>query len=69
MGESVVPLLLRASAYDCIVLATSASLFMVDIELCVKLGKEVFQVRVCGFSGMKFREKGCSVMHVGKVED
>jgi len=69
MGESVVPLLLRASAYDCIVLATSASLFMVDIELCIELGEEMFQVWGCGFSGMNFREKGCSVMCVGKVED
>jgi len=29
----MVALLLRASAYDCMALATSASLFMVDIEL------------------------------------
>jgi len=55
----IVALLLRASVYDCMALATSASLFMVDIELCVKLGEEVFQVWGCGFSGMKFREKGC----------
>jgi len=74
VGEPVVPclivaLLLRASAYDCMALAMSASLFMVDIELCVKLGEEVFQVWGCGFSGAKFREKGCSVMRVGKVKD
>ena len=74
VGEPVVPclivaLLLRASAYNCMALATSASLFMVDIELCIKLGEEVFQVWGCGFSGMKFREKGCSVIHVAKVED
>jgi len=74
VGEPVVPclivaLLLRASAYDCMALAMSASLFVVDIELCVKLGKEVFQVQGCGFSGMKFGEKGCSVMRVDKVED
>ena len=65
----IVALLLRASAYDCMALAMSASLFMVDIELCVKLGEEVFQVWGCGFSGAKFREKGCSVMRVGKVKD
>jgi len=74
VGEPVVPclivaLLLRAVAYDCMALAPSAGLFMVDIELCVKLGKEVFRVWGCGFSGMKFREKGCSVMHIDKVED
>ena len=75
VGEPVVPcflivtLLLRASAYDFMALAMSASLFMVDIELCVKLGKEVFQVWGRGFLGMKFGEKGCCVMHVGKVED
>jgi len=74
VGEPVVPclivaLLLRASAYNCMALATSAGLFMVDIELCIKLGEEVFQVWGCGFSGVKFREKGCSVMHVDKVED
>jgi len=50
-------------------LAMLASLFVVDIELCVKLGEEVFQVWGCGFSRVKFREKGCSVMHVDKVED
>ena len=74
VGEPVVPclivaLLLRASVYDCTALATLASLFMVDIELCVKLGEEVFWVWGCGFSGVKFGEKGCSVMHVDKVED
>ena len=48
MGEPVVPcflivtLLLRASAYNFMALATSASLFVVDIKLCVKLGEEVF---------------------------
>ena len=48
VGEPVVPcfliviLLLRASAYDFMALAMLASLFVVDIELCVKLGKEVF---------------------------
>ena len=68
MVEPVVPcliiaLLLRASAYDCMALAMSASLLVVDIELCVKLGEEVFWVWGCGFSGMKFREKGCSVCH------
>ena len=57
VGEPVVPwfrviaLLLRASAYDFMALAASASLFMVDIELCVELGKEVFQVGCRGFSG------------------
>jgi len=55
--------------YDCMALATSASLFVVDIELCVELGKEMFRVWSCGFSGMNFREKGCSVMRVGNVED
>jgi len=74
VGEPMVPclivaLLLRASVYDCTALATLASLFMVDIELCVKLGEEVFWVWGCGFSGVKFGEKGCSVMHVDKVED
>jgi len=74
VSEPVVPclivaLLLRAFAYNCMALAMSASLFVVDIELCVKLGEEVFQVWGCGFSGMKFGEKGCGVMHVGKVED
>ena len=56
VDEPVVPcfliaLLLRASAYDFTALAASASLVMVDIELCVKLGKEVFQVGCRGFSG------------------
>ena len=57
VGEPVVPcflmivLLLRASAYDFTALAASASLFMVDIELCVELGKEMFQVGRRGFSG------------------
>ena len=57
VGEPVVPcfrviaLLLRASAYDFTALAASASLFMVDIELCVELVKEVFQVGCRGFSG------------------
>ena len=57
VGEPVVPcflviaLLLRASAYDFTALTASASLFMVDIELCVELGKEVFQVGCRGFSG------------------
>ena len=74
VSEPVVPcliiaLLLRASVYDCMALATSASLFVVDIELCVELGKEMFRVWSCGFSGMNFREKGCSVMRVGNVED
>ena len=75
MGEPVVPcslivaLLLRASAYNCMALATSASLFVMDIELCVELGEEVFRVWGCGFSGVEFGEKGCSVMHVNKVED
>jgi len=74
VGEPVVPclivaLLLRASAYDCMALATLASLFVVDIELCIKLGEEVFQVWSRGFLGTKFGEKGCSVMRVGKVED
>ena len=58
VGEPVVPcflmiaLLLRASAYDFTALTALASLVMVDIELCVKLGKEVFQVGCCGFSGV-----------------
>jgi len=74
VGEPVVPclivaLLLRASAYDCMALATSASLFMVDIKLCIELGEKVFQVWGCGFLGVKFGKKSCSVMHVGKVED
>jgi len=74
VGEPVVPclivvLLLRASVYDCMALAMSASLLVVDIKLCIKLSEEVFQVWGCGFPGMKFREKGCSVMRVGKVED
>ena len=57
VGEPVVPcfqviaLLLRASAYNFTALAASASLFMVDIELCVELGKEVLQVGRRGFSG------------------
>ena len=57
VGEPVVPcflmvaLLLRASAYDFTALAASASLVMVDIELCVELGKEVFQAGCRGFSG------------------
>ena len=56
VGEPVVPcfrviaLLLRASAYDFTALTASASLFMVDIELCVELGKEVFQMGCRGFS-------------------
>jgi len=74
VGEPVVPclivaLLLRASAYDCMALAMSAGLFVIDIELCIKLGEEVFWVWGCGFSGMKFGEKGCSVMRVDRVED
>ena len=74
MGEPVVPclivaLLLRASVYDCMALATSASLLVVDIKLCIKLSEEVFQVWGCGFLGTKFSKKGCSMMHVGKVED
>ena len=72
VGEPVVPcffLLLRASAYDFIALAMSASLFVMGIELCIKLGKEVFKVGGCGFTSSQFREKSCCVMHVGKVED
>jgi len=65
----MVTLFLRASVYDFMALATSASLFVVDIELCIKLVKEVFRVWSCGFSGMKFGEKGCGVMCVGEVED
>ena len=58
VGEPVVPcflmivLLLRASAYDFTALAASASLVMVDIELCVELGKEVFRVGCRRFSGV-----------------
>ena len=48
----IIALLLRASAYDFTALAASASLVIVDIELCIKLGKEVFQVGCCGFLGV-----------------
>jgi len=75
VGEPVVPcffmigLLLRASAYDFMALAISASLFVMDIELCVELHKEVLKMGGCGFIGTEFRKKGCCMMCVGKVED
>ena len=72
VGEPVVPcffLLLRASAYDFMALATSASLFVIDIELCIELHEEVLKMEGCGFMGTEFRKKGCCMMCVGKVED
>jgi len=58
VSEPVVPcflmvvLLLRASAYNFMALATSTSLVMVDIELVIEMCEEVFQVGCCGFTGV-----------------
>ena len=55
VGEPVVPcflmvgLQLRACVYNFMVLTTLASLVMVDIELCIKVGEEVLQIRCRGF--------------------
>jgi len=58
VGEPVVPcflmigLLLRASAYNFMALATSASLVMVDIELVIEVCEEMFEIGCCGFVGV-----------------
>jgi len=55
VSEPVVPcflvfvLLLRASAYNFMALAMSASLVMVDIELVMEVCKEMFEIGCCGF--------------------
>ena len=58
VGEPVVPcflmvgLLLRASTYDFMALATSTSLVVIDIELCMEVCEEVLKVGCHGFVGI-----------------